>query len=634
MPIASDFDIDSSGNITVTGTPASNYTVLELHRWLQSLADDASFSGDDQLDITDVDPSTRSTDNIITLNAPFNIDDTAAQYLYNGSITQAGGDTIYAGLTVVGSVVTGTELQVVQNNAVLTSHWSTGKNTDAGNNILNRVLIKVRANGTDIDGRRVRVFAREYSDSYAEFSLTMGLGNNVAAIFTSDDPFNTTASGTVSGYYGSTVTNTEGYQSYDLTTTASTEPYYSKWTTTGAENLIYETTKYITRRGSSTTLYGLNGALLRGITHSFAYDGESGGSPAVGDEYAWGTYMTYSSASGNFTVGESVTFSTSNAKGRILADDDNGTSGHLVIDIQSGTPVNGQTITGASSGTTATVAGVVLESLSGTGTILAVNDAGTTGTIQMQLTRGVVPTDNDVLYKGTVQTQFLLVNGSITSRTVAPHLVGTSTGTGIIGAFGIGYEPTDTTSADVFTDLNGVTASPPNLVNITVSGLVQLAGDDDYVFVARSTGTGSVTIDTAVMNVATALTTNNPATLVVDAIPSDTPASGTIRIIDDVGKHRRVAYSAHNGTTTFTLTSAGDFTAPNDASIGNDVYATFLDQVSTAASHTAQVQYSTNRDLVVRVRNGDATDPIKPFETAAVLTSSGVTVNAIRTSDE
>jgi hypothetical protein len=49
---------------------SSHYTVLELHRFLQDLADNASASGDDLLDITSSTPSERSTVNIITLLGP------------------------------------------------------------------------------------------------------------------------------------------------------------------------------------------------------------------------------------------------------------------------------------------------------------------------------------------------------------------------------------------------------------------------------------------------------------------------------------------------------------------------------------------------------------------------------------
>ena len=96
MAIADDFSIAINGDIRYTGT-TSNYTVIALHRWLGDLMDDAAASGNDLLDITDATASERSTDNIITLKSPFNIDDVAAQHLYDGSIIQATGATIYDG---------------------------------------------------------------------------------------------------------------------------------------------------------------------------------------------------------------------------------------------------------------------------------------------------------------------------------------------------------------------------------------------------------------------------------------------------------------------------------------------------------------------------------------------------------
>jgi hypothetical protein len=99
MAIADDFSISSTGNIRYTGT-GSNYTVIAFHRWLGDLMDDAQAAGNDILDITDATASERSTDNIITLNSPYNIDDIAAQHLYDGSIVQDSGNTIYDGILV------------------------------------------------------------------------------------------------------------------------------------------------------------------------------------------------------------------------------------------------------------------------------------------------------------------------------------------------------------------------------------------------------------------------------------------------------------------------------------------------------------------------------------------------------
>ena len=99
MAIGDDFSVATNGDIRHT-SGTNTYTVLELHRWLQGLADDAAASGNDLVDITSTTPSERSTDNIITLNSPYNIDDDASEYLYDGSISQNGGDDLYSGLVV------------------------------------------------------------------------------------------------------------------------------------------------------------------------------------------------------------------------------------------------------------------------------------------------------------------------------------------------------------------------------------------------------------------------------------------------------------------------------------------------------------------------------------------------------
>jgi len=126
MAIADDFSVAVNGDIRHIAN-TDHYTVLELHRFLQGLADDEEAGGNDLVDITSLTPSERSTDNIITLINNYNIDDDASEYLYGGSITQAGGDTVYSGLRVLGAVNnTDTQVQIVQNNDYYntTSPWS------------------------------------------------------------------------------------------------------------------------------------------------------------------------------------------------------------------------------------------------------------------------------------------------------------------------------------------------------------------------------------------------------------------------------------------------------------------------------------------------------------------------------
>lgn len=564
MAIKDDFEVDrASGNIRhVSG--ATTYTVLAFHRYLQELADDAAAAGDDELDITDVTPSERATDNIITLVNGFNIDDDAAEYLYDGSVTQDGGDEMYAGIVVVGVVESGTEIQAVQNNAIYTSFWGTGINADPTENIISRMLIKVKTGGSFINNGRLRFQAREYGDTYSEFALTAGEGNNVAAIFTSDDLNNDTASGTVGAW---TITNTEGYANIDVNADSTDEYYYSEWDP-GSQSIndLYEYGKYLTRRGSSSTLYGLNGFLFRGITHSFAYDNEASGPFDQNEVISWGTGVTAGS-------------------GRVLAFDDNGTTGDIWIQLLTGiAPTNNLTITGASSGTTADV------------------------------------------------------NGTPVQRTISQvNFLGSSTGTALIGAYGIGVVQPALTAADSLTDLTGTVIMPPNTVTFTVGGLVS---GEDRVLVAPWDGTtvdaqGNPVPETDQLSLDASLTGAAVSSVVVTTtIPSDTPASGTIRVVNDDGYEVRLAYASW-AVDTFTLTGTYDFSGNNEtesATAGNDVYITYIDALAGATTATFTVLYSADRDLVVRVRDGGVT-PIKTFITSAVLTSAGGSTTAIRSSD-
>ena len=112
-----DVSINAAGDIRWTGAATTNrHTILEFIQWLMDKQDDEQAAGDDLLDITVDTPFNRSTDQIVTLNAPFNIDDTFALHLYDGSVSQTepvvGGETLYSGLGVIGPVETGTEYMV------------------------------------------------------------------------------------------------------------------------------------------------------------------------------------------------------------------------------------------------------------------------------------------------------------------------------------------------------------------------------------------------------------------------------------------------------------------------------------------------------------------------------------------
>jgi hypothetical protein len=564
MAIADDFTISSTGDIRHSAN-SNTYTTLELHRWLQDLADDATpASANDIVDITDETPSDRSTDNIITLINGYNIDDDASEYFYDGSIVQTNpagnGTDRYDGIVVVGSVVAGTELQIVQNNALITSYWGTGLNADAAQNILLRLCIKTREDGADIDGRRLRVQAREFNDTYAEFTVNgTALGNNVFAISTADDLNNDTATATVATW--DKFSNTEGLRLIDVDNDTVNEEYYSEWDigagtlpATTTINDLYEWTKHEQRRGTASNLHGINGELFRGITHSFAYDGEAGTGPVTNDAYAWGLIVAYNTeVGGPFTLDEGVKIGTSSF-GQIIGIDDDGTTGTLIVSVQTGTPANAEAILGLSSGATAVVNGAPTGEATGGGRmlILASDDDGTTGNLYVQLLVGSAPADDYILQKTSVAADTVVVNGTVTTRTVVPSFLGQSTGSAIIGAYGIGIATNDLSQNDLLTDLSDTPNQPPNNVTFTVLGLVS----GDRVLVGPEDGSGG--LDTDQLLGATGSNASGAGTYVATAaIPTDTPSAGEIRVFNG-DTYDEVAYTSYTSAT-FTLTG----TLPN-----------------------------------------------------------------------
>ena len=558
--VAADWTITrSNGNIRYTGddhggASPSYATVIELHRALMDFADDSASSGDDELDITDSTPSERSTDNIITLQGSYNIDDTAAEHLYSGSIVQDGGNVIYDGIINFGNTPT---IQIIQNGAVLSDDWwnndsegaSLGLNSDGDNGISHRFLLKVRTGGADIDGRKVIATTRNYGKTYNEFIVnSTARGNNVLALSEADDLNNQTASGTIATYTD-IVNDNEGYTGIDISGDGSNEFYYSNWEFgTRTVNDFYERAKYLTRDGSSSTLYGLNGELFRGVTHDITID----------------------TPTGTFQEPEAVSWS------------------------------------------------------GGTGQLLAI-DSTTAGTkMYIQLLTGSAPTDNQTITGGT-SSATALVNVTVTERTISTPFVGVSTGSALIGAYGLGVGADDTTSSDTFFDLSNNQVTPPNNVTFTVSGLVST---EDRVLVGPEDGSGGLDFDQLALN-GTLSGASVTSVVVSTTIPSDTPSSGTIRVQRDSGVYSRISYSSYTGST-FTITST-DFSSDN-ATTANNVFVSYIDETASGTTATFTSVYSSDRTLFIRVRDGGVT-PIKTFETTGTLGSAGGSTTAIRTSD-
>ena len=178
------------------------------------------------------------------------------------------------------------------------------------------------------------------------------------------------------------------------------------------------------------------------------------------------------------------------------------------------------------------------ESLSwtgGTGQLLAI-DSVTSGTeVWIQLLTGSAPAAASTI---TGNGGGSATTGAVTSRTLSNVFSGVSTGTSIIGAYGLGIEATDLTASDKLFDLANVEVVPPNNVTFSVSGLV--AGQD-RVLVGPETGGA---LNKSQLTLLTTLVAAETVAVMNAAIPSDTPASGTIRIVNDGGYDRFIESSS------------------------------------------------------------------------------------------
>lgn len=207
-------------------------------------------------------------------------------------------------------------------------------------------------------------------------------------------------------------------------------------------------------------------------------------------------------------------------------------------------------------------------------------------------------------------------------------------------------------SADIqnynLVDDAGTAEVPPNLQNVTVSGLA----DGDKAVTYRTTGVASTTILTTEFQVGTVGGGNNQSAdstidldTNTDAIPmnADTPPTGTIRVEDpnNAGLFLNFTYGSRNKTTgIFTLDTTaeqpnaqiGDVTSSTDLVNTNNAYVVLLSTTASGAfpiTVSAQIEFATTLDIMTRVRKRG----ILPFEVTGQFTSSGASVAAIRTTD-
>lgn len=267
----------------------------------------------------------------------------------------------------------------------------------------------------------------------------------------------------------------------------------------------------------------------------------------------------------------------------------------------------------------------------GTGQMLAINDVSAATTMWIQLLTGVAPTDNQTITGGTSGAT-CLVNVTVTERTLSAPFCGASTGSSLVGAYGFALEYADLAVNDKIQALDGTTRQPPNNVTFTVNGVVSgwrvLVGPED--------GAGGLDVNQLTLNGAlsgAAVT----AVVVNEAIPANTPASGTIRVLRADGRYTRHPYSAVNtGTKTFTITSH-DFSTNGAADDANTFISYIDDDASGSSISFSTIQSGGAQTLYISARFGgtgpDYTDSIKPSVTTGSLGPTGGSATISSVSD-
>lgn len=446
------------------------------------------------------------------------------------------------------------------------------------------VLIKVKESGSEIDNAQITVFLRHYpsagtADLYDHFGidLTSG-GRNAVPLASSPDLNNATAHATVSGYSDITVAFVSGTLTYSAISGAFTNLETVTQAVSGATGVFIK----------QSTLTGAGVLTLGNVVGTFnntnVITGGTSGSTATSSSVLTATYTTPKA----FTQGTEYNYSV--------------------------------------------IVGCATRALSQVYEYFKyLTRVGSTFTMYPTATA-----QGGAITQTTKQGQLYIRahedNQTVPTNTYAPVKAspfGTFAGGTFFGAQGIWIENMD--SADVqayqLIDATGATRTPPNQQSITISNL--LSGDRVAVFRTTS-GTA---INKAVFTAASGNTAGLSTFTVNESISSDTPATGSIRIVDtsDTSSTRetRYSYTSWSGSIFSGISPVLDrsYTATDDTA-----YVPFIDTTASSTSESVTVIYASDRTVLIRVRRKAAT-AILPFETTGTFNATGYSTSAIRTTD-
>jgi hypothetical protein len=619
------------------GTATANYiSVLELHRWLMDIADDASVldhGDDDFMDITTINPSDKSFETIINLINGYYLLETggtpAVEFVYGGSIIQnpGTGEQFYDGVRVVST--RGVKVNVLQDEAFLANDfWNNVPSTE-----------KTAATATTSAGSSGTTVNVSSSSEFSPGDVLM-FGAVTDEIYMVDSVPNGT--------------------SIVMTETVTTTP--------GAAGAIYFATR------------GINSDPANGVAMQFMVKTKDTGALIDNGTVTYTTrewFYTYSSfripvmSRGQNVVPLTYALDLNNttplATVATWTTITNVTAGWNQIDVNDDTvdenyysewnrdtySINqffermkyltraGETTTlyglpgeefrgithsiglqaAPSPGAWTEGAAITWDSGASSGQLLAYDTVSEIAYIQ--LTSGVIAGNAVVLTDGT-NTATTLASNAVTERTLSEPFCGASTGSALIGAYGFSLELADLAVNDKIQALDGITRSPPNIVQFTVNGLA----NGYRVLVGPEDGAGGLDYDqlsvTGPVNGATVT-----SIAFAEDRPANTPNTGTVRLQNSDGKYTRHAYTAITSDSPFTITIAStDFSGVGDDLVnGANAFVSYIDKNTATTNESYSTVQTTTQTLYIEARFGGTgpgyTDSIKPAKSTGTLGSTG-----------
>ena len=217
------------------------------------------------------------------------------------------GNPLWVNVVTIGSVVSGTDIYVAQDNSVLTQWWESG--------LFDRLFLVLEPGGV-IDNFELMVFARQSFTLYDSFSIMVTAGRNVVPLSTSPDlnnptPGETAANGITIGFAGPYL--------FDVDQDTTDENY--SISIDGGGNpvkYVYEYLKSVTAEGITTLFAGVEGQQYTGIQDRIDYASETN-TINIGDEVVGSTssaeafvinktatYVMLGNVEGTFVAGENL----------------------------------------------------------------------------------------------------------------------------------------------------------------------------------------------------------------------------------------------------------------------------------------------------------------------------------------